>query len=351
MNYSQFLCREPLSEVPIDLLFLHTALPYTLHYFRPKKFIQLVGTTLWRFFSRQLRLTSYMFGERRAPEEYTPKNWSWRRSLVDSGIEMDDSEAQHDGTFRRVPNNDNIALVKHEPATIEVDAEGQPVTDKDRRLMELQNAEADKMKRIVKDDYIIVYLPPHFRYRVAAFILSMWIVGSTSFSMTLAVPIVIGRCFFSLFISREVHDGYSFLAGFYLLWGCWLAAVSIDRMDKRRQRRGSTEPRAYFPLYIVKRSLLWLAQVIYMVIFLGFVLPTLAALVMELYIILPARMSMNAGVEPRIRILDMWALGLLYTKIAMRARARGGGRLARGVEYVRFAAVINPAKTSHTMLF
>lgn len=328
--------REPLSEVPIDLLFLHTALPYTLHFFRPKKFIHKVGLRLWRFFSHQLRLTSYMFGGRHASEEYTPTHWSWKQLFIPAGIEMDDSEANHDGAFRRVPNNDNVALVKHESATAEVDAEGTPKTDKDRRLIDIQNAEAEKAKRDVAKDYTVVYFPPHFRYRIAAFIFCMWVVGSTGLALSLALPILLGRGFFRLFVSRQVHDGYSFLAGFYLLWACWLTALSIDRMDKRRQRRGMDERRAQFPLYLAKRGLLWLAQVTYLTIFLGIVIPTLVALVMELYIILPARMSMNSKVEPRIRIVDMWALGLMYTKIALRAhRLHANGRIARGIEHVR----------------
>ncbi|KAH8104046.1 hypothetical protein BXZ70DRAFT_888328, partial [Cristinia sonorae] len=335
--------REPLSEVPIDLIFLHTALPYTLHYFRPKKFVHKVGSLLWRYLSRQLRLTSYMFGERRASEEITVTNWSWRQLFAESGVEMDDAEAHHDGTFRRVPNSDNVSLVKHEPATIEVDVEGQPKTENDRRLMELQNAEAEKNKRNVKDDYIIVYIPPHFRYRVIAFIFCMWVVGSTGLSLALAGPIIIGRSFFKLFVTHEVHDGYAFLAGFYLLWGCWIAGTTIDRMERRRQRRGNSEDRAYFPLFLAKRTLLWTAKASYMAFFLAFVIPTLVALVMELYIILPARMSMNAEVEPRIRIVDMWALGLLYTKIAMRAnRIQADGQIARGIEHIRRTGWLHP---------
>ncbi|THH29527.1 hypothetical protein EUX98_g4673 [Antrodiella citrinella] len=335
---------EPLSEVPIDLLFLLIALPYTLHYFRPKRFIHKAGTRLWRTVSRLLRLTSYMFGERHASEEYTPTGSPWRQLFVQQGIEMDDSEAKHDGTFRRVPNNDNVALVKHESATIEVDAEGEPLSDRDRRLLALQNAEAEKMKRNVKEDYIIVYLPPHFRYRIVTFIFTMWVIGSTGLALALAGPIFLGRGFFGLFLSRQVHDGYSFLAGFYLLWACWLIAVAVERMDKRRQRRSGSEPRAQFPLYLAKRTLLWIAQVAYLVFFLGFVIPTLVALVMELYIILPARMSINADLEPRIRIVDMWALGLVYSKIALRAHRMqaADGRIARGIDHIRRTGWTHP---------
>ncbi|OBZ73915.1 ERAD-associated E3 ubiquitin-protein ligase doa10 [Grifola frondosa] len=311
--------REPLSQVPIDLLFLHLALPYTLHYFRPKKALRQFGVWIWKFLASRLRLTSYMFGERRPEEEYSPKHWSWSALLFRQGIEMDDAEAVHDGTFRRVPNSDNIALVKDLPATAEVDGEGRPINDNEAKLIAAQNAEAERAKRIIKDDYVVVYMPPHLKYRVIIFLGCLWTVGSVLLATVLAAPILLGRGFFRLFVPYDVHDGYSFIAGFYLLWASWLVGFALDQMDKRRQRRGGDEPRAEFPLYLAKRSLLWIAKISYMMFFLGIVIPTLLALVLELYIVQPIKQTINPTMVPQIRIVDMWALGLLYTKIIIRS--------------------------------
>ncbi|KAI0788709.1 hypothetical protein C8Q75DRAFT_879244 [Abortiporus biennis] len=329
--------REPLSTVPVDLLFLHVVMPYTMHYFKPKRALHKFGIHLWRYLASQLRLTSYMFGDRHASEEFTSKRWNWRKFFVaPGGIQMDDAEAIHDGTFRRVPNSDNIALVKGERATVQVDENGAPVNEEEARVMHLQDQEALKAKRTIKDDFTIIYLPPHVRYRISLFILALWIVGSVLLAGTLAGPILVGRGFFRLFYSNHVHDGYSFLVGFYLLWGCWLVGHAVGKMDRRRQRRGGDEPRARLPLYVAKRGLLWLAQVSYLAIFLGFVIPTLIALVMELYIILPLRYSLDPDLQPRIRIVDMWALGVVYTKIALRAqRLQGDGPLARGIDHLQ----------------
>ncbi|PSR82583.1 hypothetical protein PHLCEN_2v6016 [Hermanssonia centrifuga] len=325
--------REPLSTVPIDLLFLHLILPYTLRYFRPKKIVKQAGVHVWKFLAMQLRLSSYLFGGRHSTEEYSLKKWTLR-TLISTNL--DDTEVLHDGTFRRVPNSDNVALLKDELATVEVDAEGVPVNDTEDRLMQRQNQEAEKAKRSIKDDYTITYMPPRFKYRVITFMVAIWMVCSIFLASSLAIPIIFGRFFFKLFVPYHVHDGYSFIAGFYLLWGCWLLNMVVERMDKHRQRRGGGEPRADLPLYFAKRSLLWLAKASYMTFFLGFVIPTLIAVVVELYVVMPFRQTFYPDMPPRIRIVDMWALGLLYTKIALQGpRVRPVGRITIGLERIR----------------
>ncbi|KAI0682125.1 hypothetical protein C8T65DRAFT_625163 [Cerioporus squamosus] len=332
--------REPLSEVPIDLIVLQLVLPYTIESFRPRKALKRLGSSVWKYLASRLRLSSYMFGGRYPTEEFTPSHWSWRSLLYQDGMEMDDAEAVHDGCFRRVPNSDNVALVRDTPPTAEVFEDGTPVNDTARRLIEVQDAETLKAKRIVKDDYTIVYIPPNFRYRVITFLLCMWLIGSLLLATALAAPILVGRAFFRLFTPREVHDGYSFIVGFHLLWGCWLVGTALDRMDKRRQRRWSdTENRAEWPLFVLKRSLVWMAQASYMVLTLGIIIPTLVGLVFELYIVQPIRHTANPLVEPRIRMVDMWALGLLYSRVMIRSllmhpRAQVGPGMVRGIDRI-----------------
>ncbi len=123
-----------------------------------------------------------MFGERRPTEELA-STWSLRSVLsflpgVDSSASKE--EPRWEGTFRRVPAADNIALPKEIRATVAVNEEGSPVDEASKRLMDLQNAEADKAKRDVKEDYVVVYLPPYFKQRIMLFIASLWIVGSIS---------------------------------------------------------------------------------------------------------------------------------------------------------------------------
>ena len=303
-----------------------------MHYFRPKRVIKNVATFVWKFLATKFRLTSYFFGGRHPEEEYTPKTWG--ALLLWSNTEMSEDDAV-DGSFRRVPATDNIALPRDMRATVAVTAAGEPVGDDAIKLMSLQNAEAIKAKRSVKDDYMIVYLPPSLRYRVTGFITLLWIFGAIFIGFGIALPIQLGRSFFKLFTSREVHDGYSFIIGFYLVWMCYLFARAIDRLDKKRQRRGGDGPRPDLYILVLKRGLLWVAKIIYMMLSLGIVIPVLLAIVIDLYIVLPIRFTLDPTLTPRIRIVDTWALGLLYAKIAFHAHnIQPPNRITRGLQHV-----------------
>ena len=303
-----------------------------MYYFRPKRVIKHVATFVWKFLATRFRLTSYFFGGRHPEEEYTPK--TWRALLFWSNMEMTEDDIQ-DGSFRRVPATDNIALPRDMRATVAVTAAGEPVGDDAMKLMSLQNAEALKAKRIIKDDYTIVYLPPSLRFRLIGFITLLWIFGAIFIGFGIALPIQLGRSFFKLFTSREVHDGYSFIIGFYLVWMCYLFARAIDRLDRRRQRRGGDGPRPDLYILVLKRGLLWIAKIAYMMLLLGIVIPVLLAIVIDLYIVLPIRFTLDPTLTPKIRIVDTWALGLLYAKIAFHAHTiQPPNRITRGLQHV-----------------
>ena len=136
--------REPLSNVPVDLLFLHLILPQTLHYFRPRKAMKAITTRVWRALATKLRLTSYFFGGRYPAEEFASDKWAFPWSPV----EEDTENYRIDGTFRRVPATDHLALPRDMKATAEVTAEGWPVGEENARLLESQNEEARKAKQI-----------------------------------------------------------------------------------------------------------------------------------------------------------------------------------------------------------
>ncbi|KAG2142827.1 uncharacterized protein EDB93DRAFT_1241500 [Suillus bovinus] len=316
--------REPISTVPF-------ALPYTMRYLRPRKFFHRWAVRIWKLVAARLRLTSYMFGERHSDEEFTAQFDGWIPFLRRSSSDIEAASKTSDGTFRRVPASDNIALPKDMRATAEVLEDGTPANPAAEELVAAQNAEAAKAKRDVKNDYLIVYFPPSFRFRIFGFITSVWVIVAALAAIFIAVPMQLGRRFFCLFTSKELHDGYSFLAGLYLLWACYLVAKTVERMDKRRQRRGGDGPRAEFAVFFVKRSLLWLSKIAYMGIFLGIIIPILFALVIDMYIVMPVRLTLNPTLVIHIRIVDMWALGLVYGKIFMRINRRPQFDVGRGI--------------------
>ncbi|KAJ3718891.1 hypothetical protein C8R42DRAFT_723411 [Lentinula raphanica] len=331
--------REPLSNIPVDLLFLNLALPYTMTYFRPRRALRKFTMAVWKGLAKRLRLTSYFFGTRHAEEEYTPKKWSLSRFFYgpkqDPSVTLDD----YDGSFRRVPNTDDLAIPRDIPATVAVTVTGEPFDEEAERLMIQQDMATVKAKHNIKHDFTVVYLPPHFRYRMIFFIFVLWVFGALFLGLSLALPILIGRGFFGIVFKgkREVHDGYSLLAGFYMLWACWVVGKAVDRLDKRRQRWATEGPRASLWWLALKRGLLWALKASYMAFFFGVVIPVLVGGVVELYIVLPFKLRLNVGSGvPRIRVLECWATGLLYMKIAMRViRRQGQNPIARGVQAIK----------------
>ncbi|KAL4078894.1 hypothetical protein V8B97DRAFT_2021235 [Scleroderma yunnanense] len=336
--------REPLSDVPIDLLFLQIVLPYTLRYLRPRKVLHKASVHVWRFLASKLRLTSYMFGERHSGQEKTVRYRTWGAFFRRSNRDMEEVMVEKDGTFRRVPASDNIALPRDMRATAEVLETGLPANDAARDLIDMQNIEAAKAKRDIRADYIVVYFPPRFRARVLTFIAAVWTIVAVVAAMCIALPVQIGRRFFALFTPSELHDGYSFLAGFYLLWACYAIAHAADRMNKRRLRLVSKDHRPDFIVFFVKRSILWLSKIAYIVVFLGIIIPALLGLVADLYIILPIRLIHNPEMVPRIRMVDMWSLGIVYGKIAIRLRRRVQfpGRISQALQTLLSNGWSNP---------
>ncbi|KAH9987162.1 hypothetical protein BJV74DRAFT_885714 [Russula compacta] len=340
--------REPLSDVPIDLLFLHILLPYTLRFFRPRRVIRRTSITIWKYLCAQLRLTSYMFGGRHPEEERNLPHNSWLR-FRNSGSKVADGVLRSHGSYRRVPNSDNVAVPRDMRATARVDENGLPIDDEARELIVAQDAEAEKAKRNPKEDYTVVYIPHHFQYRIGIFIFALWVIGCVFVTVAVSAPILLGRGVFNLFTERQMHDGYSFLVGFYTLWGCWVVGHAVERMDKRRQRHSADDARGNWPLYFLKRSVLWLAKISYIVFFVGIVIPALIGLVVELYIIMPIRLSLNPDLVPNVRVVDMWALGIIYAKIVLHAnRLRPLNRITAGFNHIKAHGWTNPEPFSAT---
>ena len=276
-----------------------------------------------------------MFGGRHPDEEHDLPPISWLR-FGNSGSKVADGVLPFHGSYRRVPNSDNVAVPRDMRATVRVDVNGIPINDEARGLITAQDAEAEKAKRNPKEDYTVVYIPPHFQYRIGLFIFALWVIGCVFVTAAVSAPILLGRGVFNLFTERQMHDGYSFLVGFYTLWGCWVVGHAVERMDKRRQRRSADDARGNWPLYFLKRSVLWLAKISYIVFSVGIVIPALLGLVVEFYIVMPIRLSLNPDLVPNVRVVDMWALGIIYAKIVLHAnRLRPLNWISAGFNHVR----------------
>lgn len=333
--------REPLSDIPVDLLIVHLILPPTLHYFRPRKPVRRMMTLWWQWSAHQLRLTSFMFGERRPDEEYIMP-WSWKKLF---GLEGNNAVIvpSRDGEFRRAPAGDNIAFLRDKPALVPVDEEGKPLDKAGSDIIDAQDAEARRSGRNPAEDYTIVYVPSEFRKRVIFFIIFFWLCGSLLLVSVTAVPIIGGRAVFRLFTTHPLHDGYSFIIGFYLVWWSYLIGSLFAKIRVRRQRhflgrqfeQGEGRVRANWLLFIFKRVAVYFSKIVWLGIWMGFIMPTLVSIAVELYLVIPLRHAVNPNFTPSIHIFESWAKGLILSKIIIRAhRGRQGDGLFGALDTV-----------------
>ncbi|KZS94639.1 hypothetical protein SISNIDRAFT_410077 [Sistotremastrum niveocremeum HHB9708] len=347
--------RRPLSDIPVDLLFMHLVLPAAIHRAKPRRIALRCLVYWWRLLSRVFRLTSYMFGGRYPAEETAVTMWDEFISQVTGKPVPSEKSTAFAGGFRRVPAKDTLALVKDQPTLVVTDATGQPVDEANRKRMELQDLEATNAKRNIRKDYMVIYAPDRFRERLIAFVIAVSISGVQASVLMLAIPISFGRQVFKLFMTEEVHDGYSFVLGGYLLWSCFYVAQCIDRSLKRRDRhRASDEaPRANHALYIFKRGALWALKVTYMFFWICFVIPILVALGVELYAVLPVRLWLNPNHNPTFRIWDLWAFGLIFMKVLVKMRRNTGGHPVisqQHIDYIRLRGWTKPNPETATRM-
>ncbi|KAJ3815575.1 hypothetical protein F5876DRAFT_71934 [Lentinula aff. lateritia] len=163
--------REPLSNISIDLLFLNVALPYTMTYFHATA------------------TTSYFFGLRR---NTLRKKFSLSRIVYGSSKDASILVEDYDGSFRRVPNTDDLAIPWDIPATVAVTATGKPVNEEAMILMTQQDMETVQTKHSIRQDFTAVYISPYFRYRMILFVSILWTFGALCLGTSVTLPILIG---------------------------------------------------------------------------------------------------------------------------------------------------------------
>lgn len=390
---------EPVLEFPVDLLFYNFLMPLTLKFFKASNGLHAMYTWWFRRCARALRITWFLFGERRVDEEgqLVLKSDSpnqnlpvWRRLFLEVGpqgtvvartwrdifeggtakptptIPVDQmlllneqkrslvksGQLIPDGRFVRTPASDQVKIPKGRNVFLDVDE---------------YNMRHDNMMDTdiySTNQYQLVYVPPHFRVRVFLFILFIWIFAAvTGVSITI-VPLIFGRWMFKLLIPQHIrtNDVYAFSIGIYLLGSAAYALFHARSIYAQL----TTAVRSAFPHDAIQRVfdiILRIARVVYAYFFVLIVFPLLVASVVELYALIPlnelmyslllteeGRKSLASGtakeVNPvhTIRVVQMWTLGLLYLKQSSRLLQTWfmGTRLATAARAVPRRAWLDP---------
>lgn len=176
-TFVTFFFSEPLSILAIDILVAQFIIPLMVSYIKPREFSKQLLSLWWRVTSSQLRLSSYMFGDRYPEEEgsyirYDWKSWFLLETCPLSVTSIDPSQVQEgtrvifqkDGYLARVPNRDSVMvrpqrrmIVPIDPITLE------PIDPIERRLGHPAANDVDGGEEY---NTTIVYIPPQFKLRV-----------------------------------------------------------------------------------------------------------------------------------------------------------------------------------------
>lgn len=356
---------EPVLEFPIDLLFYNFLMPLVVKFFRPSDALHTMYTWWFRKCARGLRLTYFLFGERKIDEEGTlrlrpgaedtrllkspyllelgegdevlPKTWrdtfeggdlkpntvmnsEQRRELRRRKARLVESQQlAKDGQFVRAPASDRIKIPKGQRVFL-------TVSERNHR----KDGRSDD-DIYSTNQYLMVYVPPYFRARVLLFIFLIWLFASVTGVGFTIIPLILGRRIFKLLIPSYVrtNDIYAFSIGVYLLGSAayfafhypmirktvrkWVRQTRRDVADGRAWRRGSAMG-------------VRLAKISYAYFILVIVFPLLTSTLMELYVTIPLHTYMyppkaistlggEAVERHTVRVIQSWVLGLLYLKL------------------------------------
>ncbi|PLW07107.1 hypothetical protein PCANC_17421 [Puccinia coronata f. sp. avenae] len=250
-----------ISSSALDLVIYQTFLPFFLECFQPRTKLKECLQAISRSMARRLRLTCYLYGERRIAEETTlevvvfgsdgqvrPLEKRARFSPMrlfrsyhqcsststggkGKGVADPSSSSPSvskgavsrrrkwaGGSFARVPASDAVKVVPGRKMHIPVHVDGTPIDPADMEIIEQQQAEAREEGGGAAggEQYTVVYLPPQFRTRMLVFVVSMWSAAVVLGWLAIGIPLLVGRILLDRFFmpdQQEPHDVYAYAIG------------------------------------------------------------------------------------------------------------------------------------------
>ncbi|CEP13022.1 hypothetical protein [Parasitella parasitica] len=299
----------PISTLPIDLLAIQFLLPPIMGYIVPREFSRKNVATWWHIVSRQLRLSSFMFGGRYPEEEAVSYCESWYLWLESLFGQQSSNGLKKEWGLVRVPGLDNVPIVMpRRRMFVPIDSSTlQPLNETERILGHpAAGWDDDNTKNTT-----IVYIPPYFKLRIAAFLFLIWMTGSILVCSISVVPLKLGRNLFAklqLGPDRPIHDLYSFALGAYimiLLSSLLNTAVQKYQIIECNQGHVRwTLVKDYISAKTAKTT-----KFAYILFIWGVVVPFLVGIMLDLYIIMPLKLLSIHQASLDVYLTVDWAIG------------------------------------------
>lgn len=321
---------EPVLEFPIDLLFYNFLMPLAVKFFKPSDGLHAMYSWWFRRCARMLRLTWFMFDERKLDEEgyIVRRTWTdiFKGATSDQPkkIKTDDVEKpfiedpemkvyfRMDGRYVRAPASDQVRIPKGVGTFLEVDESNERIDGKKER---------DGVHSKSSTHFKQVYVPPWFRIRIFLFIVSIWLFAAvTGVSITI-VPLVLGRHIFAKIIPAHVrkNDVYAFSIGIYILGSALYAILHAKQFYsfiKSTINVNEETPQNVRRRVIAVASRVGRIAWTYTAFL--FILPTLFSFLVEFYLIVPLHTYFAIEERHVMHFVQSWTLGLLYVKLTTR---------------------------------
>lgn len=346
---------EPVLEFPVDLLFYNFFMPLTVNFFQPADGLHAMYSWWFRRCARFLRLTWFLFDERRMDEEGYHVRKSFRDFIRgatakviyagDTGYPILDQTSGpnndigfvRDGRYVKAPGTDQVRLPKGSKVFVEIENEKECI---DGLLTRDENPHGQ-----TNELFKLVYVPPHFRIRISLFILLIWLfAAATGVSITI-VPLVFGRYAFARLTPRHVqtNDVYAFSIGVYglgaALYSTYHAREGYKYLRQHLQFNVGAFAQALATLNLVMYRL---ARLVYFYSATAILLPILLGFMVDFYLIIPLN-TLTSGPHHTIHVVQTWVLGLLYLKMITRVISRyTESRPAEALRAVARQGYLNP---------
>ncbi|KAI1346914.1 hypothetical protein F5Y01DRAFT_260988 [Xylaria sp. FL0043] len=377
---------EPVLEFPVDLLFCNFLMPLAVKFFKPSDGLHTMYTWWFHQCASALRLTWFLFGQRRVEEEgrlvgdadsssyrllswrkaflgvnseceVVPKRWrdyfsdgdskpaseiSREEMLVMSDqkkLLVESGKLIPDGRFVFSPASDQAKVTKGHSVFTTISEQEM------RRNYEAGRPETDSQSG---NQFQVVYVPPWFRARISIFILSIWIFAAVTGVGSTILPLILGRRIFKALVPAHIrtNDIYAFSIGVYVLSSASYLVFHLQSAYNTLREWTASIMSSVLDRYVLRRVIRLAyrtAKLVYAYTMLLMVFPILITALVEMYVLIPLHTYMGTGVALRldngqnghtVRIIQAWTLGILYLKLGSRALTLYGGRPAHAVRAV-----------------
>ncbi|GAM82739.1 hypothetical protein ANO11243_007250 [Dothideomycetidae sp. 11243] len=305
---------DPALEFPIEFIVYNFLSPFLFKLLKPGIGMEALYKRWLRKCARTLRLSHFLFGDRHVDEESEGTSGSFSAS----------------GSYVRVPASDQVRIQRGQPVFA-------PVTEEDVANDEAQQKYSEHGRPGQR--FRNVYIPPWFRARIGLFLAGLWSLSAAIGIGVTVLPLVLGRALCSAALPQDVsvNDIWAYALGLHTLL---LFSFALFRLPKLSSHLSSgIKNAAHSALGTkVRHGISCAVRIVYVYGFVLVIMPTLAFLLLHLYVIVPIRTyaestssmgilassngsgrgSANGTGKPNLHIiyaLPDWTLGFVVSRL------------------------------------